>query len=106
MAATLDRDVVYHVRSDQDPTALLAVRGGIKDGWVFWDDTTRDRAHRVERIEVIGPDVVVHVEGGWVYAFRPLTVESYERWVRAHVELSPSIKTQAELDALYRRVMP
>ncbi|MBI4818061.1 MAG: hypothetical protein HY791_17495 [Deltaproteobacteria bacterium] len=103
MSPTLDAKEIYFVRSDHDPTALLARRAGIRDGWVFWDDTTRERAHRVSRVAADGPHVVVYTDSGWVYAFRPLTLDLYDVWVKRNVELSPEFHSTHELKTFYRQ---
>lgn len=101
-AGPLDRNEIYFVESDQDPTALLARRAGIDDGWVHWDDTVRDRLHRVTEVREEGELILVQTEAGFLYRFRPLTLELYDERVRANVELSPGFGSTEELREFYR----
>ena len=100
--AALDKEQVYFVQSDQDPTALLARRAGVRDGWVFWDDTSRDRVHRVAGVKKTDGAVEVTTEPGYVYRFQPLTLELYDAQVRAHVELSPDFPSTEEVVRFYQ----
>lgn len=98
----LDPGEIYLVECDRDPTALLARHAGIREGHVYWDDTNRERLHRVQTVKQEGEVVSVETDRGSVYRFRPLTVELYDQKVRANVELSPEFKTTEELKAFYR----
>jgi len=98
----LDRDAVFLVECAEDPSALLARRVGIEDGHFYWDDTSRDRAHRIATLERDGDDLLLRTEAGLGYRFRPLTLALYDAHVKARVELSPSFASTAELLRFYR----
>ncbi len=98
----LDLEQIYFVESDHDPTALLARRAGIDDGWLHWDDTNRDRVHRVGDVKQDGELITVQTDRGLVYRFQPLTKEIYDEKVREKVELSPSFGSTEELREFYR----
>jgi hypothetical protein len=101
-AGPFDRQMIYFVECAQDPTALIARRAGIDDGWLHWDDTNRDRMHRVLHVENEGETIRVYAERGFLYLFRPLTIELYNDKVREHVELSPMFGSTEELQDFYR----
>jgi hypothetical protein len=101
MKESFTRDTVYFVESEQDSTALIARFAGIREGFVFWDDTNRERAHPVESWETKGALITVRTQSGTEYRFRPLTLELYEERVKAQVELSPSFDSTEDLQAFY-----
>jgi hypothetical protein len=98
----LDPGGIYFVESPQDPTALLARGAAIRDGWLFWDDTNRDRARQVVEAKVEDGAVHVLTERETRYVFRPLTLELYDAHVRPNVELSPSFPSTEALVDFYK----
>lgn len=107
-APSLDPEAVYFVESvgrEPDPTALLARRAALREGWLGWDDTSRDRLHRVVQARRDGETTVVECENGFAYRFRPLTLALYDAHVKAKVELSPAFASTTALWEFYRRAV-
>ena len=99
----LDRAQVYWVRSNLDPTALIARTAAVEEGWLRWDDTNRDRGRRVEKLEVRSEgEVWILTEGGVEYTFVPLTLPVYDEHIRNLVELSPGFESTEALVHFYR----
>jgi hypothetical protein len=101
----LDPKQIYYVESDVDPTALIARHAGVDDGWLHWDDTNRDRLRHALSVEVLEDGVAVMTENNVRYVFRPLTLELYDTYVKAKVELSPSFPTTEDLVEFYRKTV-
>ncbi len=101
-ADPFDMSVTYFVESDEDPTALIARRPGLSDGYVWWEDTNRERGHEVKTIQVDGDVVTVATKSDRTYRFRPLTLALYDERVRAQVELSPTFESTEALQSFYR----
>jgi len=98
-----DPKQVYYVTSPIDPTALVARRVGIDEGWLHWDDTNKDRQRRAEASEARPGGVVwVKTEKDVEYMFTPITLQLYEEHVRTKVELSPYFETTEALVEFYR----
>ncbi len=103
LRAPLDPQQVYWVTSNLDPTALVARRAGVDEGWLHWDDTNRDRQRRAETVDVReGGVVTILTEGGAEYTFTPLTLEIYREHVQREVELSPDFDSTDALLHFYR----
>lgn len=101
----LDPAEIYRVRSEQDPTAVIALEARVSRDHVSWFDTGRDRGHKLRAVRAEGERVVVETDRGWVYSFEPLTKEIYDREVKAQVELSPEFGSTEELRAFYRNFL-
>lgn len=94
---------VYRVRSDEDPTALIALDARSNEGRLTWFDTSRDRGHHITAARQDGARFIFETEGGFTYQFEPLTKEIYDREVRPKVELSPEFDSTESLRTFYRR---
>lgn len=99
----LDPRRVYRVRSEQDPTAVLALDAREQGDHVTWFDTSRDRGHRVSARREEGGRLVYETEQGFTYSFEPLTKAIYDAEVRDLVELAPEFEDDAALSAFYLR---
>lgn len=103
LRAPLDPQQIYWVTSNLDPTALIARRAGVDEGWLHWDDTNRDRQRRAETVEVReGGVVTIMTEGEVEYTFTPLTLQIYQEHVQREVELSPDFDSTEALLHFYR----
>ena len=102
MRSLFDSEMTYLVESAEDPTALIARRPGVADGFVWWEDTNRERGHEIAQVDQQGPVVTVVTKKGATYRFEPLTLELYQAQVQAKVELSPAFESTEALQAFYR----
>jgi hypothetical protein len=92
---------IYRVRSDEDPTALIAMDVKVLDGHLTWFDSSRDRGHRLEGEHEQEGARVFETQTGFRYRFEPLTKELYDREVRQMVELSPEFESTEALRRFY-----
>lgn len=98
----LQDNTTYLVESDGDDTVLLAMDAKVRDGWVEWFDTVRDRAFQPEQLEPT-PDGVRFQAHGRKYALRKLTAELYNARVAGKVTGSRSFRDTDALQSYYRQ---
>lgn len=92
---------VYRVRSEEDPTALIALDVKVRGDTLTWFDTSRDRGHPIKSRNEDGGVVTFETETGFTYRFEPLTKATYDAEVKGHVELSPDFESTEAMKKFY-----
>ncbi|MBI4815280.1 MAG: hypothetical protein HY791_03410 [Deltaproteobacteria bacterium] len=102
MTATrqLDPRTAYLVESDEDRTALIALRARISNKGVEWFDTVRDRGFYLEELTQLGEVTIARTKNA-TYRFRALTIELYREKVQPKVMGKPDFESTEDLQAFY-----
>ena len=93
--------VVYWVHSDDDDTVLVAIGPVIRDGYLEWFDTVRDRCFEAGEVTRDGEAIIVGTPEA-TYRFDVLTVEVYQRHIESNVAGSPRLFDTEQVQAFYR----
>lgn len=101
MSGPFAEDQVYRVRSEEDPTAVLALDVQVRGGYLSWFDTHRDRGHRIALLDAVAGKPRLRTDTGFTYVFEPLTKEIYDTEVKPFVELPPEFETTEALRRFY-----
>ena len=92
---------VYFIESPQDQTVLLALDITIKDGYIYWFDTIKERIMEIDNVIETSPNKFVFQrageEGGGVYTFSPLTLEIYNNRVKRFLLIPRDFTTSEEM---------
>jgi hypothetical protein len=99
--------MIYHVTSDLDPSALLAIATRTSEApngrpVVAWNDSVRWRAVEVQRFDAHTAERIdVRTVGGARYVFVPLTLDRYVTHVQPKVEGQPRFASTEALQDFY-----
>lgn len=103
---------IYYVESDDDYTVLVGInivikryKMGRKTFFIIrWYDTSHDRIMLASRIEYINNAFIfkrIKKEGGGIYRFTPMDVDTYNERVRPYLFAAPRISSIEELEDIF-----
>lgn len=98
----LEKNTIYLVESDEDPTVLIAIDAQFNGELIEWFDTVRDRAFVVLSKTAL-PDGLSVVTERATYKLRRLTLELYEAHVLDQVTGHRIFADTEAVQDFYRR---
>ncbi|MBI3632514.1 MAG: hypothetical protein HY225_03635 [Candidatus Vogelbacteria bacterium] len=89
---------VYYVASKEDDTVVLAIDPKIRDGYLYWFDTVRERIKPIDEVMAAEDrEFTFRSDGSVTYTFLPLTIELYEKFVKSHLVAPEGYRDEEDL---------
>ena len=96
---------VYLVSCPEDSTVLVAIDVSIKDGYITWFDTVKERVMKIGEITIDNDEIFVFTrgdqEGNPSYELRPLTLELYEETVKPKLNNAQDFSKEEDMFAAF-----
>jgi len=93
------------VSCPEDSTVLVAIDVSIKDGYITWFDTVKERVMKIGEITIDNDEIFVFTrgdqEGNPSYELRPLTLELYEETVKPKLNNAQDFSKEEDMFAAF-----